>query len=279
MKRRELLIAMAALAMSPTAVSCSRKASPAARQRLSNVGIQLYTVRDRMAVDVPGTLHRLAEIGYREVEFAGYFDHSTAEIVAILGDTGLASPSTHVGMQSMRDTPGQLIETANAIGHEYIVLASPEREERGSLDDFRRHADLMNRFAEQCRTAGLKFAYHNHAFEFEPLDDVLPMDLLLERTDPQLVHFELDLYWIYTRGVDPFAYFDKHAGRFPLCHVKDMAVDGSIADVGSGQINFAALFAARELAGFRHYYVEHDNPADSLASAAHSFSAVSKLEF
>lgn len=277
MKRRDLLIAMAAIATCPTVASCTTKDVPASKRSPGDIGVQLYTVRDRMAVDVPDTLRRVAEIGYREVEFAGYFDHSAAEIAAMLVDAGLASPSTHVGMGSMRDTPGQLIDATATIGHEYIVLGSPERGERSSLDDFRRHADLMNRFGEQCQTAGLRFAYHNHAFEFEPLDDVLPMDLLLERTDPELVDFELDLYWIRKGGADPFTYFDKHPGRFPLCHVKDMAEDGSMTDVGSGQTNFSAIFAASEQAGFRHYFVEHDNPADSMASVANSFSAIQQL--
>jgi sugar phosphate isomerase/epimerase len=265
--------------MSPVLVSCERDKEMAAKRRLDKVGIQLYTVRDRMAVDLPGTLQRLAEIGYREVEFAGYFDHSPAEIHTLLDDLGLTSPSAHTLLQPMRDTPAELIETALAIGHEYIVLGWLQPEERTSLDDYRRHAELINGFGEQCLGAGLKFAYHNHDFEFEALDGMRPMDLLLAETDPQLMQVELDLYWINKAGADAFAYFEKHPGRFPLCHVKDMAEDGSMADVGSGGINFAALFAASDLAGFRHYYVERDDAADTLASAANSFSAVSRLEF
>lgn len=270
---------MAAMAMSPVLVSCGEKGEPVSKGRLGSVGIQLYTVRDRMAVDLPGTLHRLAEIGYREVEFAGYFGHSPAEIATLLGNTGLVSPSTHTMLPPIRDTPEQLIESALAVGHDYVVLAWLPPEERISIDDYRRHAELMNQFAEQCQAAGLKFAYHNHDFEFESMDNVLPMDLLLAETDPQLVQMELDLYWIIKAGADPFAYFETHPGRFPLCHVKDMAEDGTMADVGSGRIDFAAVFAASELAGFRHYFVEHDDPPDSLASAANSFSAISKLEF
>ncbi len=111
------------------------------------------------------------------------------------------------------------------------------------------------------------------------MDGILPIDLLLAETDPSLVQIELDLYWITVAGADPFAYFENHPGRFPLCHVKDMAEDGAMADVGSGTIDFASLFAASEQAGFRHYYVERDDAADTLASAANGFAGVSSIEF
>ena len=278
MKRRELLKGMAAMSMGSLLASCGEEAATKKR-RLQNVGIQLYTVRDQMAIDVPGTLQSLAEIGYREVEFAGYFDHTPAEIRTLLDDIGLLSPSAHTLLQPMRDTPEELIESTLAAGHDYVVLGWLHPEERTSLDDYRKHADLINRFADQCQAAGLKFAYHNHDFEFESMDGIRPMDLLLAESDPQLVQMELDFYWINKAGADPFAYFAKHPGRFPLCHVKDMAEDGSMADVGSGTIDFSALFAASELAGIQHYYVERDDAADPLASAANSFSVVSRLEF
>ena len=267
------------MSMGPIMMSCSQEQEVTTKRRLKNVGIQLYTVRDQMAADVPATLRRLAEIGYREVEFAGYFDHAPAEIRALLDDTGLLSPSAHTSLQLMRDTPEQLIESALTVGHEYIVLGWLHPDDRTSLDDYRQHAELINVFAEQCHSAGLKFAYHNHDFEFESMDNVLPMDLLLAETDASRMQVELDLYWITKAGADPFAYFEKHPGRFPLCHVKDMADDGSMADVGSGTIDFAALFAASELAGIQHYYVERDDAAEPLVSAANSFSTVSKLEF
>lgn len=279
MKRRELLSGMAAMSVSPMLASCAREEEMAAKRTLEKVGIQLYTVRDRMAADVPDTLRRLADIGYSEVEFAGYFEHSPAEIRAFLDDLGLSSPSVHTLLQPMRDMPEQLIEAALTIGHEYLVLAWLRPEERTTLDDYRRHLELINSFAEQCHAAGLKFAYHNHDFEFENLDGMRPMDVLLAGTDSSRMQVELDLYWINKAGADPFAYFENHPGRFPLCHVKDMAADGSFADVGSGQIDFRALFFASEQAGFRHYYVERDDAPDSLASAANSFSVISKLEF
>lgn len=265
--------------MSPMMMSCGEEEKLTVKRQLKSIGLQLYTVRDQMAVDLPGTLQRLAEIGYSEVEFAGYFEHTPAEIRALLNNTGLLSPSAHTSLQLMRDTPEQLIESALTVGHEYLVLGWLHPDDRTSLDDYRQHADLVNVFAEQCHSAGLKFAWHNHDFEFQALDGMLPMDLLLAETDPSRMQVELDLYWITKAGADPFAYFAKHPGRFPLCHVKDMADDGAMTDVGAGTIDFAAIFAASDLAGIQHYYVERDDAADSLASATNSFSAISELEF
>ena len=279
MKRRDILKGMAAMSVSPMLTSCTQEEEVATKRRLDKVGIQLYTVRDQMAADVPGTLAKLADIGYQELEFAGYFDHSPQEIRTFLDDLGLSAPSAHTLLQPMSEIPEQLIEAALTVGHEYIVLGWLRPEERASLDDYRRHVKVINVFAEQCHLAGLKFAYHNHDFEFETLDGMRPMDLLLAETDPSRMQVELDLYWITKAGADPFAFFKQHPGRFPLCHVKDMAADGSFADVGAGEINFGEIFAESRLAGFRHYYVERDDATDPLASAANSFSAVSELEF
>ncbi|MDG2107185.1 MAG: TIM barrel protein [Woeseiaceae bacterium] len=277
MKRRDLLKGIAAISVSPALASCAPKEKAPIRI-LDKVGIQLYTVRDRMVDDVLNTLTQLASIGYREMEFAGYFDHSPKEIKLFLDDLGLTSPSAHTNTQSMRETPEQLIEAALVVGHQYIVLAGLRPEERITLDDYRRHVDLINGFAEQCHEAGLKFAYHNHAYEFENLDGIRPMDLLLAETESSLMQVEIDFYWAVKAGVNPISYFEKYPGRFPLCHVKDMAPDGSMVDVGAGEIDFSALLAASQ-SGLRHYYVEHDYPVDSLASAKNSYSSLSKLEF
>ena len=279
MNRREALKSLAALAALPSLAACTRGGDAAAKDTLDAIGIQLYTVRKPMSEDVRGTLEALAEIGYREVEFAGYYDHGPAAIRDMLAELGLASPSAHVPIERLREDPERVIDDFATIGHEYLVVPWLSPEERSSLDRYRAHAELFNRVSEQCAAAGLGFAYHNHEFEFEPIDGVLPIDLLLAETDPERVKIELDLYWITVAGADPFAYFDRHPGRFPLCHVKDMAADGSMTDVGTGQIDFSALFAARDLAGFEHYYVERDDAADPLASAANSFAGASKIEF
>jgi len=240
------------------------------------IGIQLYTVRNHMASDLNNTLQRIAAIGYKEVEFAGYFDHSPEEIRNILSIEGLASPSTHVPLKFIQSSPSQIIDVALTVGHKYIVMPWIMPHQR-SLNKYKEYIELFNKFGEQCQGAGLKFAYHNHDFEFEVIEGVRPMDLLLEGTDKNLVSFELDLYWIIKAGEDPLRYIKKYPNRFPLWHIKDMASDGSMRDVGEGIINFEEIFKLRKLSGLEHYYVEHDNPPDSLMTASRSFDALLKL--
>lgn len=286
MKRRTLLKGAAALAVTPWLPACSKSpepaavsTAPAAGNSLERIGIQLYTVRDRMAEDVPGTLQRIAEIGYNEVEFAGYFGHAPAEVRGFIDDLGLKSPSVHISLDDIRGAAEQTIETGQILGNDYLALGWLAPEERTSLDDYRAHIDLVAGFAEQCRDAGLQFAWHNHDFEFEDLEGQRPMDMILDATDADLVQVELDLYWITKAGKDPFAYFERYPGRFPLCHVKDMADDSSMADVGDGNIDFAGIFAASEAAGLKHYYVERDDAPDSFETAARSYAAASSLTF
>jgi sugar phosphate isomerase/epimerase len=234
------------------------------------VGIQLYTLREAMARDPERTLERLARMGYDEVEFAGYFGWSPREVRAVLAGVGLDSPSAHVGLDALRDDLEATMATAAAIGHRWVVCPWVPVEER-TPDGYRRLAALLNRAGDSARAAGLRVAYHNHEFEFDPLpgDDLLPLELLLKRTDPALVDFELDLYWAVRAGHDPIAWFRRHPGRFPLVHVKDM--DGTAArgmvDPGQGVIDFAAIIAARDQGGVRHWFVEHDDPADPFATA------------
>lgn len=279
MNRREVLTGLATLAAFPGLASCAREEEAVTGRHLDRIGIQLYTVRDPMAVDMRGTIERLAEIGYKELEFAGYYERTPEEVRNMLNEFGLTSPSAHVPIEVLREDPRPAIEDLVAIGHEYMVVPWLQEHERQTLDQYRAHAELFSRVAELCKASGLKFAYHNHEFEFEPIDGVLPMDLLLAETDPGMVKIELDLYWINYAGADPFEYFEKHPGRFPLCHVKDMAEDRSMTDVGSGIIDFGSIFAASEQAGFKHYYVERDDAPDSLASAANSFAGASKIAF
>jgi sugar phosphate isomerase/epimerase len=218
---------------------------------LDRVGLQLYTVRTLMAEGVERTLEMVAEVGYREVEFAGYFERTPRE--------------------------EETIETAATLGHRYLVLPSLPSEDHDSLDDYRRIGNEMNRIGEVCRASGLRFAYHNHAFEFQRMDGRIPFDVLLEETDPQLVQIELDLFWIIDGGQDPLAYFEAHPGRFHLCHIKDRLADGTMVEVGAGEIDFAAMFAQAENAGLEHYFVEHDQPNDPGASVRESYRHLSRL--
>src|SRR5690606_26310501 len=167
----------------------------AARGSLAHVGLQLYTVRDAMREDVARTLEHVAAIGYREVEFAGYFGVAPARIATLLRENGLSSPSTHVGLESVRDDWSRVVDEAAAAGHTWITVPWLPNDARRTLDDWKRTAELFNERAAMARSAGLRFAYHNHDFEFVAVDRVVPFDLLLDVTDPGHVEFELDIYW------------------------------------------------------------------------------------
>ena len=250
----------------------------ASAKSLGKIGVQLYTVRDLMKADFAGTLAKVAKAGYQEVEFAGYFDHKPEDVKKLLADLGLQAPAVHVGIDLLRDKLDATLETAKIIGHKYIVCPWLAPEDR-TLEKYKEHATLFNKAGAACKKAGLQFAYHNHDFEFEAQDGKIPYDLLLAETDPALVQMELDLFWIRKGGHDALAYFEKHPGRFPLCHVKDMAEDGKMAEVGAGQIDFAQIFSHSKHAGLQHYFVEHDNPEDALQSITASYQYLKKLKF
>jgi len=277
MERREFVQTMAGAGL---ALACTGSSRAPRAARLDKVGIQLYTVRDQMKADFEGTLAHIAEIGYKEVEFAGYFDHAAADVKAILTRHGLAAPSTHVAFENDEKWKAAL-DTAKTIGHEYIVMPWIPQERRKTLDDWKNFAQVFNHAAQMAHDAGIQFAYHNHDFEFPKMDGQVPYDVLLQNTDPKLVQLEIDLYWITKAGQDPLAYFSRWPGRVPLVHVKDSAgpPEHKIVDVGQGKIEWKRIFAKREQAGIKHFFVEHDQPPQPFDDIAASYKYLSQLEF
>ena len=261
--------------------ACSRVGNSQSTQRLERVGVQLYTVRNDLARDFEGTLARIAEIGYREVEFAGYHGKSPSEVQAILTRLGLAAPASHVPIEVFRrDTDGAIAE-AKTVGHQYLVVPWLAPAERRSIDDYRRLAEELNRFGEKVRAAGMRLGYHNHDFELGPMGGSVPLDMLFDRTDPNLVIFELDLYWVTKGGADPLTYFSRYPGRVHLVHVKDSAgaPDHRQVDVGKGTIDFAKILSRREQAGIRHAFVEQDEPANPLEMVRVSYEYLAQLRW
>ena len=253
-----------------------------APEKLKTVGAQLYTVRRELEKDFDGTLARVAALGYREVEFAGYFNHPPEEVNAALARHGLTSPAAHLQLADLRGDLQAMIEAARRIGHKYLLLAWTPPEERKTLDAYRRLADLCNRAGEQTKKAGVQFAYHNHDFEFASLEGRVPYDLLLERMDAGLVKLELDLYWTVKGGASPVGYFKKYPGRFHLLHVKDMDATPRhyFTEVGRGVIDFKTIFAHAGRAGVRHYFVEQDEtPGSPFDSLKVSIDYLRRLEF
>jgi sugar phosphate isomerase/epimerase len=262
-----------------SAVLGSTRRSDAGVRRIGDIGVQLYTVRRELQRDFAGTLARIAQIGYREVEFIDLYGHEPGAVRAILGRHGLTSPSSHVSYETLDGGLAGVLEAAGILDQSFIVCAWIDEEHRRRSDDWKRAAEKFNRAGELARKQRIQFAYHNHDFEFTPVDGQLPYDILLAETDPELVRMEMDLYWITKGGQDPLMYFDRYPGRFPLVHVKDMDDAGGFADVGSGRIDFARIFARSETAGIRHYLVEHDNPRSPMDSIEASYRYLRELRF
>ena len=279
---------IAALSLPAALASCARRPDEGGGSgavggsdgnRLDAIGVQLYTLRTLLAKDFQGTLASLARIGYREVEFAGLYDRSPADIRAILEREGLMAPAGHYPLEALRDDPNGTLDIATELGHRYVVVAWLAEADRNSADSLRRTAELFNRIGGAAAARDLRFAYHNHDFEFRRVGGEIPFDVLLEETDPGMVWYEMDLFWITKGGKDPLDYFARYPGRFPLVHVKDMAAGERMVDVGAGAIDWARIFARREQAGIEHYFVEHDEPADPLASVTASYRYLRGLRF
>ena len=240
----------------------------------SAIGVQLYTVRSVMTGDPDGTLAEIAEIGYEEVELAGLYGMSAREMKARLDAVGLAATSSHHSVEEVRGSWEATLEAAVALGQRLVVVpALPDAERDGEA--LRRVADDFNRAGEAARGAGLRFGYHNHDWEMYPgADGVRPIDLLLDRTDPELVDWQMDIFWVVHAGADPMAELDARAGRVTSFHVKDRTAAGDMADVGAGVIDFRPVLARAGELGLLHQYVEHDQPGDPIASVRASYRAL-----
>lgn len=268
--RRDFLSTIGGLALSGVALAESPSRP---------LGIQLYTVRDPLASDFEGTLAQLAKIGYKEVEFAGLHGHPAKAVRALLDRLGLKAPGGHYGLPDIQEKLDQTIGEARTLGFKYVIIPWLPEEFR-SRDGFAQIAELLNRAGEKLRAASLRLGYHNHDFEFAELKDRgIGYDVLLEKTDPGLVWFELDLFWIRKGGRDALDYFRRYPNRYRLVHIKDMASNGTMVDIGKGAIHWTELLGAAREAGVQHFLAEHDGASDSLRFAKTSFDYLSKLKF
>ncbi len=242
---------------------------------ISLIGAQLYTVRDLFEVDPQATLAALAEIGIRDCETAGLFDHSAADVRAMMDDLGLVSRSGHVRLPWLRDdaTFASTLEDASTLGQDRLYLGWIPEEERAP-DKYKALAELLNKRGEEAKAAGMMVGYHNHEFEFVEQDGVTGYGILLEETDAELVTMELDLYWIAHAGLDAGTVFDRSPGRFSAVHIKDRTASGEMASVGDGLVDFKALLPQAQYAGVNRFYIEHDNPEDPIASIGRSHSYI-----
>ena len=264
---------------------------------ISPIGLQLYTVRSELEKDFERTIAKVASVGYKEVEFAGYYGHSPAEVSGILKAHRLSGVSAHFSYASLNDTWPKIVEAAQIIGLRYLVIVTIDAGLRTQPGIWQRASELLNRAGEVSRSADIQLAYHNHLFEFAHEGTAKrPYEILLESTDLALVSMEMDLCWITAAREDPVDYFRRYPGRFPLVHVKDLtklpppqsqigavasreAVLPDLADVGQGIIDWPSLLSRSRAAGVKHFIIEHDVPRVPFDSITRSFRYVSKLRF
>jgi len=252
--------------------ACAKESAGTAKNTIAP-GLQVYTIREALAEDFEGSMQKLADIGYVNIELFAYrdgqyFGYTIPEVKTLMSDLGMQVKSSHVStgwtspdvVGTMTNNWEQTVQDAAELGQDYIVLAYLTEAERETIDDYKKVAELLNSCGETAREAGLQMAYHNHAFEFETIDGQVPYDLLLSECDEELVKFEMDLYWTKRAGVNAADYFEKHSGRFPLWHVKDMGAgeEQFFAAVGEGVIDWEEMFAHAETAGLDYYFVEQD---------------------
>lgn len=234
------------------------------------VGVQLYTFRDAMIQDPKGTLSKVAELGFKQLESARsdkglYYGLTPIEMRDTCKALGLSIRSGHVHLDADWN---QTMEQAAEAGQEYVICSSMPTEGQ-DIDNYLRVAEAFNKAGEDCKKLGLKFGYHNHSYEFESDKGQVLYDVLLKNTDPSLVHMELDLGWVVMGGKNPIDYFNQYPGRFPLWHLKDMSIlEGGSTEFGKGDLNIAEMLENIDLSGVKYMFMEQEeydkNPFDSI---------------
>lgn len=284
-------------------------------------GVQLFTLASMAAHDLDATLKLVADSGYKEVEFFGPYVFSTAESIAFwaplaaqmgisrnayfgmtphevkarLDHYGLTAPSAHLDFPTARERIEAMAEAAQVLGHRYVVIPSARSEPLETLDDYRRLAHELNAIGRRAATFGVQFGYHNHGYEQALIEGRIPLEVLLEETDPALVTFELDLFWMIAGGGDPIAFLQSYPGRFALMHIKDMSSHVRFAgrgqtpqewmelfplmrDAGAGVLDLASFVSAGYQSGVQHFMLERDlatDPQQTLQTSYRSLSSIS----
>lgn len=268
---------------------------------LKNIGIQLFSLPRLLEKDFRGAIKMLAEMGYREIELygpypfsareakdswnavtpalgfsgSGYFGLTAREVKETLEENKIKTPSVHTDLNTLQKNMSDLGEAGHTLGFKYVGLPAIPQYKRKNLDDYKKMADEFNRIGAQAERAGLKFSYHNHGYGLKEMEGRIPLNVMLENTDPKLVFFEMDVYWTVAGGADPVSYLKSYPNRYHLMHVKDMkekkqfAGDGGdpsqwialfpyMTTAGDGVIDLKAIIPEAQKAGVKHFFVEQD---------------------
>lgn len=301
MNRRQFIGSSVAITSSVLAGKDAFAKSPL----LKKVGIQLFSLPKLLEKDFSSGIRLLSKLGYSEIEMygpfpfsaksaierwatvtpalgfsgSGYFGKSAQEVKSILATNRLSVPSIHTDMETLRQNMNQLGEAANTIGFTYVTLPAIPPENRKTLDDYKRTIDEFNKIGEQAIKAGLRFAYHNHGYGMQELDGKIPLQMIIENTDPKLVFLEMDLYWTVAGGGDPVEYLKKYPNRYKMMHVKNMkqkvkfSGDGGdsnqwielfpyMATANEGVLDLNTIIKAAQKSGVLHFFVEQDMVKD-----------------
>ena len=254
---------LATAAFSGVLAACSSQ-SRVSDNTAHDFGIQLYTLRDVMPKDPKSVLKQLAAMGYKQIEsyeaehLGMFWGMKPKEFKSHMDDLGMSIVSSHCAMDAQLE---QKAADAAAIGMKYLIVPSvgPQKD----LDSFKRIAEQFNKSGEICRKAGIRFGYHNHDYTFKTVEGRFPQDVLMEATDPELVDFEMDIYWVHHTGQDPIAWFEKYPGRFRLSHIKDGKKNAKGEEItctlGTGIIDFPAILAVGKKQGLQYYLVEQEH--------------------
>jgi len=313
MNRRNFLKMLGVAAGSVVGAAPGSHSAPASpgRRIQSNVGLQLFTVRDLLQSDLEGTLAAVAALGYAEVEMFGFggnafikdplFGLTAGEMRRILDQHCMTVTCTQISGRI--DDLGPIADDAHTLGIRYLIIAMPPEflsitpkgpvvSEVKDADQILHLADRLNGLGSLCRSEGLGLGYHNHHMEFARVGSARAYDLLLERTDPDLVRMELDVGWAKAGGVEPQDYLARYEGRFVSCHLKDFAPDRPLpADLppipnmsrmvapGDGVVDFVKVLAEMDRQGIEHGFVECDMPDDAIAVARRGIRYLKGLQY
>lgn len=240
--------------------------------RHDQIALQLYTVRRLAADDLPGTLGAVAAAGYRAVELAGLPEVPPGELARLLDEVSLRVVAAHEGLERLRDDVAAVADRLAEVGCRRVIVPWMPEEDRRTADDVRRFAAELGGFADVLAERGMRLGYHNHAFEFEPLDGTTAWEVLLAELPPE-VELELDVYWAAVGGRDPVAEIRANPGRIRLLHMKDLAAGAEPHDApaGQGTLPFPDIVEAARSTGVDWYVVEQDEPADALDDIVRAF--------
>lgn len=286
---------------------------------MARFGVGLFTLPKSLSDDFVGTLKMMSKIGYREVEFfgpysfsateeaeawkkaapmlgfsgSGFYGHEPKEVKALLDANGLTAPSMHTGLLTLKQNMGKLAEAAHALGATYVVL--PSAQTPSDLDGYKKQADEFNQIGASAAKHGLRFAYHNHGNGLKEINGKIPLELVLEQTDPKQVYFQMDVFWTAAGGIDPATWLAKHTGRYRMLHIKDMTKavrfsgDGGTqnqwfelfpyaTDAGSGVMDLKTILTSAQQNGVEHYFVERDMAPNAQESLEKSYQFLAGLK-